>query len=73
MFNLDEENDRKSSQSSNLDHKLPEPSVTFFDICYFMAPASSISLELLEAATYLDSSKDRFSLSYSDEPTYAQK
>ena len=25
-----------------MDHKMSEPSVTLFDICYFMAPASSI-------------------------------
>lgn len=50
------------AQSSNLGHKMPEPSVSLFDICYFMAPAGSVSLEVLEAATYLDSSKDRFNL-----------
>lgn len=64
LSRLDEGNDRKTVQSSNLGHKMPKPYVTLFDICYFMAPASSISLEVLEAATYLDSSKDRFSLSY---------
>lgn len=57
-----QEDDRRALQSANLDHEMPEPSVTLFDICYFMAPASSISLEVLEAATYLDISKDRFSL-----------
>ena len=45
------------------DHRMSEPSVTSFDICYFMAPANSISLEVLEAAADLDSSKDRVSLS----------
>lgn len=63
LSRLDEGNDRKTLQSSNLGHKMPKPSVTLFDICYFMAPASSISLKVLEAATYLDNSKDRFSLS----------
>lgn len=54
LSRLDEGNDRNTLQSSNLGHEMPEPSsVTLFVICYFMAPASFISLEVLEAATYL--------------------
>ena len=56
MFGLDEGNGRNTLQSTNLDHEMPGLSVTLFDICYFIAPASSSSLEALEAATYLYSS-----------------